>query len=281
MNSFQNLQEYKRLNHATTLEPQSADTSFAKTVEISVVLPAYNEANHIGKVVKELVDMISGVASSYELVVVDDGSTDETFEKVEAMSFLNRSIIPIRNPLNMGKGAAVKSAADVTRGEVVVLLDADMDIAPSTLITYAETLRVFDLCIASKRHPKSEYEAPLIRKFLSLSFNALVRLMTGVAYSDSQTGLKAMKGVHFRQIMNLICVKRYAYDVEILAVAQLLKLRVAELPVNIRQVSLFDRRSVMYMLIDLLGIAYRLRVIRWYQKNLKNSIQKYKPIIPI
>jgi len=77
----------------------------------------------------------------------------------------------------------------------------------------------------------------------------------------------------------LVSVKRYAFDVELLAVARLLKLRVVELPVKIRLGSLFSARQVIRMLVDVLGITYRLRVIRWYQKNLHNRQPKYKPII--
>ena len=253
----------------------------AETVLVSVVLPAYNEADHIAKVVNRLIDEISRVTTSYELVVVDDGSTDGTLDEVEKMASLNKSIVPIRNPRNMGKGAAVKSASRVVRGEAVILLDADMDITPSLLAKYEATLRKYDLCMASKRHPESEYRAPVVRKFLSLGFNTLVRLMTGVMYSDSQTGLKAMKGAHFKRIMNMITVKKYAYDVEMLAVAELMGLRIAELPVKINQRSLFSARAVFRMMIDLLGISYRLRVLKWYQKNLENPEPNYKPVIPI
>lgn len=266
----------------TSLEIQSAEwAAIPRTVDLSVVLPAYNEADHISKVIERLLEEISAVANSFELVVVDDGSSDGTFEKIALMASQNKSIIPLKNPRNLGKGAAIKSASGVARGDVVILLDADMDIAPTTLRMYQETLEKYDLCIASKRHPKSDYSAPPMRKFLSIGFNALVRLMTGVAFSDSQTGLKAMKGVYFKRIINMITVKRYAYDVEILAVAQLMKLKIAELPVTIEQKSLFSARAVFYMMIDLLGISYRLRVLKWYQKNLTNPTPTYKPVLPI
>jgi hypothetical protein len=90
-----------------------------------------------------------------------------------------------------------------------------------------------------------------------------------------------MRGEHFRRILNVISVKRYAYDVEILAVAQLLGLKVAESPIRISQASRFSKRAIMFMCLDLLGIVYRLRVLRWYQKNLADPRLKYKPVIPI
>jgi hypothetical protein len=118
-----------------------------------------------------------------------------------------------------------------------------------------------------------------MRKFLSLTFNATVKILTGVRVADSQTGLKAMRGTHFKKIMKVISVKRYAYDVEILAVAQMMKLKTAELPVKIEQSSGFSKKAVMYMVIDLLGITYRLRIRRWYQSNLAVVDPKYKPLL--
>lgn len=266
----------------STLELQSAAIpALTKNVELSVVLPAFNEADHIVKVIQRLVESISGVAKSFEIVIVDDGSFDGTADKVKSLSILNSSIVLVRNARNMGKGAAVKHAAGFVRGEVVVLLDADMDIDPAVLASYMEALKKYDLCIASKRHPKSDYNAPVARKFLSLGFNMLTRLMTGVTVADSQAGLKAMKRTHFQRIMDMVAVKRYAYDVEMLAVAQLLNLKVAELPIRIEQNSRFDTRAIVYMMIDLLGIAYRLRIIKWYQKNLEYTKPSYKPMIPI
>ena len=79
--------------------------------------------------------------------------------------------------------------------------------------------------------------------------------------------------------MPLISVKRYAFDVEILTVASLLKMHVVELPVRIQLRARFHVKNVMRMLIDLLGIAYRLRILRWYQRNLNHGSPNYQPII--
>ena len=99
--------------------------------------------------------------------------------------------------------------------------------------------------------------------------------------ADSQTGLKTIRGTHFKKIMKVISVKRYVYDVEILAVAQLMKLRVAEFPMRIEQSPGFNRKAVIYFVIDLLGIVYRLRVLRWYQQNLSTTQPEYKPVLRI
>jgi hypothetical protein len=102
--------------------------------------------------------------------------------------------------------------------------------------------------------------------------------VAGVRVSDTQSGFKAFRSEALAKAMSLVSVKHYAFDVELLAVAKLLKLRIVEVPVRIRLGSLFSARQVVRMLVDLLGITYRLRVIRWYQKNLYNARATYRPI---
>lgn len=266
--------------------PPEAVTTFNHTptngtVELSIVVPAFNEASSVRELITRLSDTAKQAAKSYEIAVVDDGSGDNTYEVVKSIASADNSVIALRSPVNRGKGSAVKLAADYVRGRAVVVLDADMEIDSSSLREYVQVLNEYDICVASKRHADSSYEAPVMRKFLSVSFNKMIRLLTGIKLADSQTGFKAMRGNHFRRIMQVISVKRFAYDVEILAVAQLLGLRVAEFPVRIVQTSQFSKKAIMYMCVDLLGIVYRLHILHWYQKNLENPNVAYKPLIRI
>ena len=258
-----------------------ASPSQGDKVDLSIVVPAYNEAASIREALNHLTEIAKRDVDTYEVIVVDDGSTDETTEIVRSVSRENVSVIGIRSPDNRGKGAAVKLAAPVVRGNIVVIVDGDMEIDASSLKEYLKALERFDICVASKRHPRSSYEAPMMRKFLSASFNKLIRLTTGIKLSDSQTGLKAMRGGAFKQILQVVAVKRYAYDVEILAVAQLLGLRTCESPVRIVQNAQFNKRAVMFMFVDLMGIVYRLHILHWYQRNLADPRLAYKPLIPI
>ena len=118
-------------------------------------------------------------------------------------------------------------------------------------------------------------EVPVSRRVLSEGFNGLVRLLTGVPIKDTQSGLKAMRKSAFIDIFPRLAVKRYAFDVELLAVANLYGLKVVEMPVNIKLDATFKPKEMWHMFIDLLGIAYRLRIIHWYQRQLpkKNGFQ--------
>jgi hypothetical protein len=98
--------------------------------------------------------------------------------------------------------------------------------------------------------------------------------------TDSQAGVKAVRSVALYRILPLLSVKKYAFDAELLTVASLLGLKIRELPVSVELRTTFSLRQVFRMLIDLFGIAYRLRVTRWYQKNMVTLAETYKPIIP-
>jgi hypothetical protein len=135
--------------------------------------------------------------------------------------------------------------------------------------------------VGSKRHPRSTYQAPLLRKILSLVYNILVRILLGIRVRDTQTGFKAFKTEYLKLIMKVIIVKRYSWDAEMLAVANLLKLRIAEVPVYIKQEKLFRIKDVLRMLLEILGITYRLRIIRWYQKNIWKEKPQYKLLLKI
>jgi glycosyltransferase involved in cell wall biosynthesis len=168
-----------------------------------------------------------------------------------------------------------------TTGDVVVFVDSDMDIDLSTISSYVDALKHGDIVIASKWHPDSVVEMPLVRKIMSHGFNVFVRLLIGVPLKDTQAGLKAMKRSAFKDIFPKLAVKRYAFDVELLAVANYYGLKIVEMPTHLSIKSSFRLKDVFKMFMDLLGIAYRLRLIHWYQRSTRprNGLQEFVSII--
>jgi glycosyltransferase involved in cell wall biosynthesis len=246
---------------------------------MSVILPAYNERKNIRHAILTLRELAesSGVPE-YELIVVDDGSDDGTRE--EALKVADAAHIRVVGyPHNRGKGFAVKYGIERSVGDVVFFLDSDLEINPSGLSAYLASLRDCDVVIGSKRHPKSRVQAPAMRRILSFAFHTLVKLLVGLKVSDTQPGLKAGRGECFRRVFGLLSVKKFAFDVEMLVVAHLLKLRIREAPVEINLEGQFKTREVVRMFLDILGITYRLRVKRWYQSNLNNDRPRYVPIV--
>jgi glycosyltransferase involved in cell wall biosynthesis len=244
-------------------------------VELSFVIPAYNEENYIEDTLGAIDAVILGKDLPYEILVVDDGSGDNTLAKARRYASKNGHVRIVSYSKNVGKGYAVKTGFMNANGSVVIFADSDMEIDLRTISEYLDALKCGDIVIASKRHSGSKVKVPVSRRILSEGFNGLVRLLTGVPFKDTQSGLKAMKKSAFINIFPRLAVKRYAFDVELLAVANLYNLKVVEMPVNIKLDAKFKPQEMWHMFVDLLGIAYRLRIIHWYQRPLakKNGFQ--------
>jgi glycosyltransferase involved in cell wall biosynthesis len=244
-------------------------------LELSFVVPAYNEEDYIEEMLGSIDDLIAGKHIPYEILVVNDGSIDSTLAKARRYAGKNGHVKVVSYSKNVGKGHAVKTGFMKANGNVVIFADSDMEIDLTVIAEYLDALKYGDIVIASKKHRESRVDVPLSRRIFSAGFNGLVRLFTGVPIRDTQSGLKAMKKSAFIDIFPRLSVKRYAFDVELLAVANLYGLKVVEMPVNIKIDAKFKPQEMWHMFIDLLGIAYRLRVMHWYQRQLpeKNGLQ--------
>jgi glycosyltransferase involved in cell wall biosynthesis len=237
-------------------------------VELSFVIPAYNEEDSIETALGTIDEVVKDERLPYEIVVVDDGSKDKTLSRAIKYASRNGHVKVISYTQNEGKGHAVRTGFMQAKGDVVVFADSDMDIDLGMVSKYVAALKHGDIVVATKWHPDSVVNMPLSRKILSHGFNVLVKLLTGAKLKDTQVGLKAMKKSAFRNIFPRLCVKRYAFDVELLAVANLYCLRIVQLPAQLRINKSFRLKEVFKMFQDLLGIAYRLRVLHWYQRPL-------------
>jgi dolichol-phosphate mannosyltransferase len=245
-------------------------------VELSFVIPAYNEEDSIQDALWTIDEVVKTRKMPYEIVVVDDGSSDKTLAKAKTYASRNGHVRVVSYNQNVGKGYAVKKGFMQSTGEVVVFADSDMDIDLGQISGYVDALKDGDIVVATKWHPYSRVDMPLKRRILSHGFNLLVRILTGAKLKDTQVGLKVMRKSAFADIFPRLCVKRYAFDVELLSVARLYGLRIVEMPTQLRIKESFRIKEVIKMLIDLLGIAYRLRVIHWYQRQLPPPKKRLK-----
>jgi len=243
--------------------------------ELSFILPAYNEEDNIVKAISKVDEVVSSLGFTYEIIVVNDGSNDGTEKRALEYAQNNNHVRVIGYPKNMGKGYAIKTGFMKAKGHAVIFLDSDLDIKPVRVKQYIQALNYGDIVIASKRHPNSHVEVPPLRRFLSLGFNLLVRLLTGLDVSDTQSGLKAMRKDSLEKVFSSLLVKRYAFDVELLALANLHGLKIIEMPVNLKITNgLFNPKEIFKMFIDLLAITYRIRIERYYQNHISNLMKK-------
>lgn len=231
---------------------------------VSFVMPAFNEENYIESAVMALSYVARQLRVPYEIIIVNDGSFDNTLTKVIDYADDDCSVRVISYGKNMGKGYAIKTGFCYAKGDNVIFIDSDLDISPNQIEKYLEALKSAGIVVASKWHPQSKVKIRSIRRVLSQSFNAMVRLLTGVEIMDTQTGLKAVKRSALRRTFSKLSVKRYAYDVELLTIANCEGIAVVELPVELRLPALFKLNDAFRMFIDLLGIAYRLKIRKCY-----------------
>jgi len=234
--------------------------------ELSVVMPAYNEAEKIENSLEKVDYFVQKTGFKYEVIVVDDGSLDDTPKRTINYANRNGHVRMVRFAKNSGKGYAIRTGFLHARSDRIVFMDGDLDVDPDQIFSFVNALEHADIVISSKWHPKSIVEISAMRRFLSHGFNILVRLLTGVDFRDTQTGLKAVRREQFERVFSKLMVKRFAFDVELLVLAKVFGLTVMELPVRAKVRKMVSLREVLRMLIDLLGIAYRLRVTKWYQR---------------
>ncbi|MCM8782079.1 MAG: glycosyltransferase family 2 protein [Candidatus Omnitrophica bacterium] len=237
---------------------------------VSVIMPAYNEGRQIFNNIEETVKIFKEFECDYEIVVVDDGSPDNTYEEIQRAANTFRNIIAVQNKKNYGKGRALKKGFRYTKGEYIVFLDSDMDLHPIQLQTFIDIMRLddADVVIGSKRHPNSKLDYPWHRKFVSAVYFFLIKLMFGLPINDTQTGLKLFKREVLEKVFSKLLVKKFAYDLEILVLAHHIGFKIAEAPIVMKSQAgiwpMVRPRHIVETLWDTMAIWYRMYVLKYY-----------------
>ena len=238
-------------------------------IDISIIMPVYNLEKHISNSLKTIKHVLDSSFPSYELVVVNDGSHDGTLHVLENEVSLDARVRVISYMQNQGKGYAIKMGVRHSSGKIIAFVDGDLEVSPNVLREYVNELKSSDVVVASKRHPLSKRNFPKSRRFLSWTFNLVVRISLGIKVKDTQTGLKLGTATVMRKIFGIMLIKRFAFDVELLTIATALDLRIKELPIEVNSTSHGMKvREILRMFLDVGAISYRFRIIRWYQRQL-------------
>jgi glycosyltransferase involved in cell wall biosynthesis len=195
---------------------------------VSVVIPALNEAARIEQTLVSTRAYFDSTGIPYELIVVDDGSTDETAE------IASRNASVVKHERNSGKGAAVRTGALVSAGEWMLFLDADLSTKPEAFEAFLPHLETQDVLFASRRTIASVIGSaqPAWRNGSGQIFNVLVRHISGLPYRDTQCGFKAFRMKSCRPIFEALETTGWAFDVELLVRARRHDLNMLEIPVE-------------------------------------------------
>jgi dolichyl-phosphate beta-glucosyltransferase len=199
---------------------------------LSIVIPAYNERERLPTTLNSYIEYLDGKGVfDYELIVVDDGSTDGTSERVN-QDFSGKVRVLIQ-PKNMGKGAALRVGVVASTGEIVLLCDADGSTPIEELHKLMGQLADgADLAIGSRKDSALVGEKqPFFRLILGKLFNAFVRVLLQSDIEDTQCGFKLLKGKLARELFASMKINGFCYDVELLYLAKKLHCRIDEVPV--------------------------------------------------
>ena len=238
---------------------------------ISAVLPCFNEGATISKNIEKIQLYLKSNFETFEIIVVNDGSIDNTLSEIEKIAEIFEIMI-VNQPKNYGKGRAVRDGILASHHEIVMFLDADLAIPIEGLPNFLDSLENgADIAIASRFVPGLKVLKPVLwyRKFMEHVFRFLrIMITNNSGIRDTQCGFKVFKRSAAMAIFPLITVDRFAFDSEIIFVASKMGFSIKELPISLQNPTQSHVRIVrdsLNMIKDLLKI--RLNDVRG----------KYKP----
>ena len=187
---------------------------------LSLVTPVYNGAGYIAENVAIIREELGSAAIPYELIVVSDGSADDTVNEVVTAD--HPDVRVLHYDRNIGKGYAVKVGLLAARGRYAGFIDSDLDLHPAVVPAFLAAMQQprLDAAIGSKRHPGSVVDYPLRRRAYSWLYQQLIRLLFQLEVRDTQVGIKLFRRELVDAVVPHLLVKRYAFDLELLAVAR-------------------------------------------------------------
>jgi len=245
----------------------------------SLIIPVYKQEKTIKQDIEDVLAVLSSTQRNFEIIPVIDGELDKSLLEVKKIK--DPRVRPVGYPTNHGKGYAVRYGFSVARGDTIGFKDGGPDLKALALpVMLAQfEFQKADIVLGSKRHPGSRGSYPAARRILSWGYQKFTKLLFGLDVTDTQVGMKIYKRKVLEDVLPRLLVKKFAFDIEILAVSYHLGYRkIYEAPVEI---NLFTGKSsisirsimpvIMNMLKDTLAVFYRLKILRYYDDASKRK----------
>jgi dolichyl-phosphate beta-glucosyltransferase len=229
----------------------------------SLIVPAYNERNRLSAALPRVFEYLRARFSQLEVIYVDDGSTDGTYEELQRYEEINPELKILRHGKNQGKGRAVRTGLEAAKGEIILFSDADFSTPIEDLDLLLQYLaQGYDIVIGSRDVPgaKVEVHQSKLREITGKIGNAIVQTLLLLPFEDTQCGFKLFRSAAIKTILPRLTIDGFAFDMEILAVASVHSMRIAEVPVTWRNVldSKVMPKDTVQVLADVFKIRYRL-----------------------
>lgn len=238
---------------------------------LSIIIPAYNEEVLITSTLDGIRTHLATRPEPYEIIVVDDGSQDQTTRLVEHWQECNGVDLRLLvNPQNRGKGFSIRRGVSESRGEFIVFIDADLPYELQAIDQFLQALRNgCDLAVGSRVLPGSQVKGvPVLRYISGQIFSWMVQAVLFRGLPDTQCGFKSFKAAAARDIFRRLTIDGFGFDVEMLYVARKQKLAIQPVPVRMIE---HRHRSRVRLTVDSFKMFGNLFMVRW------NDLQgKYK-----
>ncbi|MFA5750218.1 MAG: glycosyltransferase [Candidatus Shapirobacteria bacterium] len=245
---------------------------------LSVIVPIYKQENTIEKDLQNIDQILQQIRYDYEIIAIVDGITvDKSYQKAKKLKFKNLKVFGYQN--NHGKGYAIRYGMAKTKGDYIAFIDSGMEINPNGLSMVLEHMEWYnaDIIVGSKQHPASKINYPLDRRLVSFGGHLIAKFLLGINIHDTQAGLKIFKRQVLIKVLPRLLIKNYAFDLEILSVANYLGFKdIYEAPIKLT----YDFKSLTHAtgikiiyqcLIDALAVFYRLRILHYYDNKNKRK----------
>ncbi len=250
---------------------------------LSLIIPVYKQEKTIAKNLRSILGELEILSHPYEVVVVIDGEEDRSWQEAEKVK--SPLVFVTGYKTNHGKGYAVRYGMAKSHGDIIGFIDAGGDIKEEGLSMMLEHFRWYnaDVIVGSKRHPVSKIVYPRERKLLSWGYQIIIKLLFGLTIRDSQVGMKLFRREVLEDVLPRLLVKQFAFDIEILAVANYLGYRrIFEAPVELNFTGVSSITNTNFLTVayktlwDTLAVFYRLRMLHYYD-NVNSRKWRFDP----
>jgi glycosyltransferase involved in cell wall biosynthesis len=200
---------------------------------LSIIIPAYNEERRLPRTLEQVFHFLGKQSFSFDVIVVENGSTDRTFEVVQEFAVRHKNLRVIHNE-ERGKGGAVQRGVREATGKYVFICDADLSMPVEEISKFLPpVLTDFDIAIGSREAPGAvRYNEPYYRHLTGRVFNTLIRWMVLPRLQDTQCGFKCLRAEVARDIFPFQTLTGWAFDVELLYIARRHGYQILEIPID-------------------------------------------------
>jgi glycosyltransferase involved in cell wall biosynthesis len=242
----------------------NAEIGMKSSVRVTVVFPAYNEADKLEFAVEKVTQALKKFASSYEIIIAEDGSTDGTDKLAAALAENFPFVKHIHGEKRLGRGAALKNAFKQSSGEVLVYMDLDLatDVKHLKSLVEAVESEGYDFATGSRLLPESNVKRSGTRDIASKTYNFMVRALLGSEIKDHQCGFKAFKREPLMQLLDEVGANHWFWDTEVLVRAHRRGYKIKEIPVSWKG----GRETKVRLLQDSLNMGWQIISLWWHLK---------------